>query len=325
MLLLLFCLLWTNVSYVYAEELNDHSREQILHSPQIQSQLQELRMFLYSEQIDALNFSLQRIALPGQEAVRYLLLKRIEQEQVAVSFKMKQFVQAQLSIKPVYYVSEKSDGYIFTVPAFDFPSVSNRLLRIWKHDQSIIEMVLSIEQQKFDLQSWLSGDESLISLHESLLIQELDGLSEDAVRYLTHQLIHESVTSWLPSTRLMSALARKSHDADLYRLLWLMRSDTYSVAELHRLSALTDSFSVGQIIAAAHNPRLRQPAIKILTGLRPMPDNVKHFLILQMSRSETAEVTARALIKEGYSHWLQDLMQGNNKIKRRIIQRFIGL
>jgi hypothetical protein len=325
MLLLIFVLLWANISDVCAGELDELTRDQVLDSPQIHSQINELYQLLCHEQIDAVNFSLQRIALPEQEAVRYLLLKRIEQDHVVASSKIKQFVQAQQAVKPVWYVSEKRDGYIFTVPAFDFSSVSGRLIRIWKHDQSVAEMVQRIRNHQFELHSWLSGDEYFIHLHESLLVQALERLSDDDVLYLTHQLVNESVTRWLPSTRFMSALARRSKNADVYKLLWLMKSDSYSVAELNRLAVQSDTFSVGQMIAAAHNPKLKLLAIRKLTRLRPMPDNVKHFLIQQMSRSDTAEVTAQALAKEGYSYWLKNLIEENKSIKRHIVKRFVSL
>ncbi|CAM3857902.1 hypothetical protein VA7868_01951 [Vibrio aerogenes CECT 7868] len=325
MLLLLFVLLWTNLQYVSAGELDELSREQLLQSSQILSQLNELHQLLLSEKIDELNFSLQRISLPGQEAARYLLLKRLEQEHFSVSLKIKQFVRAQQSIKPAWYLSERKDGYTFTVPAFDFPAVSGRLLRTWKHQQNTVSMLQRIRQHNFELRSWLSGDEDLVRLHESLLIQELERLTDDEILYLTHPLVSEPVTSWLPSTRLMSALARRSKNAGVYKLLWLMKPDGFTISELNYLSVQQDAFAVGQIIKAANNPGLKLLAIKQLTRLKPMPDNVKHFLIRQMSRSDTAEVTARSLVKEGYGYWLQQLIQDNKTIKRHLIKRFVDL
>ncbi|MEI8632457.1 hypothetical protein P4S72_11475 [Vibrio sp. PP-XX7] len=242
-------------------------------------------------------FALQRLALQQQEAVRFLLLRTIEQEHLVVSPQMEEFMIQQQHLSPTYYVTEKGDGYELSVPAFDFPTIANRLVRQWQQHQIRLDLQAQIERHEFDLKAWLTGDKARIEFRESLLIESLGSISAQGIQFLTHQLTLTPIVSWLPSTKLMVAFGQASQDPGIYRLLWLMKADQHSESELLRLSRQHDSFSIEQLIAAAHNPRLKPQAIHLLTQLRPMPENVKQYFVTQMTLSDEAETVAQALMK----------------------------
>ncbi|KUI96966.1 hypothetical protein [Vibrio sp. MEBiC08052] len=318
-LLLCFCFICFSVS---AQSLDAQSRNQLLQAPTIQHQVAAFKQLIADDKIDSLNFALQRLALPQQEAVRFLLLQTLEQEKTIFSVQVERFVEQQRLIPPVYYLTNQGEGFEFSTPAFDYPSVASRLVKTWQQEKSVLDFVLKVERHELPLQQWLSENKRQRHARESLLIQELGSLSEPGLNYLAKQVIDASVRSWLPSTRVMVALARTSQNQDVYRLLWLMKSDDNSEAELTRLSGLKDDFSVQQVMAASKNPSLRSQAIEALIRLNPMPEQVKTYLVQELSQEE-APYVAQVLVNAGYGNWLDELVKANRQMKLRVLSQVL--
>ena len=310
-----------------AVEISPQQREQLLQDSQLQQKVAELVEMAVKDDVDALNFALQRLALPQQEAVRYLLLQHLDQSQLALTPYMVNFVESQRQAAPVYQTMEKGEGYEFAVPAFDYPSIANRLIKQWNQDQRVLDLVFKAERYELNLQQWLSGHEHLIQAREALLMRELGNLSPPAVKALTDQLTQAAVTSWLPSSSLMVRLAQVSEDPHVYKLLWLMRSDFYIEQELERLARLArqgDEFAIGQLMAAEGNPRLKSIALQELARLNPMSYEVKAFLVSRLGRSDDAPIVAQALAEQGYQSWLKDLLANNREVKRHAILQVLS-
>ncbi|WP_333706170.1 hypothetical protein, partial [Vibrio hepatarius] len=259
---------------VSATEMQPQSVEQWLQEPQVHDKVAELLSLAIEDDIDGLNFALQRLSLPVQEVSRYLLLKKIEDQNLIMTPKMALFVEQQKSMVPTYQLLERGDGYEFTVPAFNYPAIANRLLKQWQQDQSTLAFVLDAERGELNLKQWLQGSEYQVQTREALLIRELDSLSPEAVTRLSEQLTKAAVVSWLPSSAVMVRLAQVSEDPEVYKLLWLMKADFNSEAELVRLAKVGNEFSLNQVIQASHNPSLKEVAITELTKVRPMSPEV---------------------------------------------------
>ncbi|WNJ96919.1 hypothetical protein RND59_07605 [Vibrio ruber] len=318
-LLLCFSFICFSVS---AQSLDEKSRNQLLQAPTIQHKVAAFKQLIADDKIDSLNFALQRLALPQQEAVRFLLLRTLEQEKTILSAPVERFVEQQRLIPPVYYLTNQGEGFEFSTPAFDYPSVASRLVKTWQQEKSVLDFVLKVEQHELPLQQWLSENKRQGHIRESLLIQELGSLSESGLNYLVKQVVDASIRSWLPSTRVMVALARTSQSQDIYRLLWLMKSDNNSEAELTRLSGLQDDFSVQQVMAASKNPSLRAQAIEALIRLNPMPEQVKTYLVQELSQEE-APYVAQVLVNAGYGNWLDELVKANRQMKLRVLSQVL--
>ncbi|WP_038175619.1 hypothetical protein [Vibrio pacinii] len=322
--LLLSSLLLLGAHSATATEMQSQRVEQWLQEPQVHDKVAELLQYAIEDDVDGLNFALNRLALPVQEVVRFLLLKNIEDQQLLLTPQMALFVEQQKNRVPTYQVLERGDGYEFTVPAFNYSAIANRLLKQWRQDQSTLGFVLVAERGELVLKEWLSGSDYQIQTRESLLIRELDSLSPQAVTQLVEQLTQEAVTSWLPSSQVMVRLAQVSQDPHIYKLLWLMKADFHSKQELVRLAQAGDVFSLNQVIAAARNPSLKQRAISELTKVRPMSDQVKQFLISKMSGSDETRFIAGELALHGHSSWLRELVSTNQQVNRRAINSVIG-
>ncbi|MGD8234243.1 hypothetical protein [Vibrio sp. TRT 1302] len=321
---LLSVLILLGVPPVTATEMQPQRIEQWLQEPQVHDKVAELLSLAIEDDIDGLNFALQRLSLPVQEVSRYLLLKKIEDQNLIMTPKMALFVEQQKSMVPTYQLLERGEGYEFTVPAFNYPAIANRLLKQWHQDQSTLAFVLEAERGELVLKQWLQGSEYQVQAREALLIRELDSLSPEAITRLCQQLTREAVISWLPSSAVMVRLAQVSEDPGVYKLLWLMKADFNSESELVRLAKVGNDFSLNQVIQAAQNPSLKEAAITELTKIRPMSKEVKEFLITRMAISDDARFIAGELARQGYSSWLEELASTNQKVNSRAILSVIG-
>ncbi|MGY0617691.1 hypothetical protein [Vibrio sp. FJH11] len=323
--LLLSLSLMTLPTAVSAKEMQESVVEQWLQDAQIQTKVSEMLEYVVRDEVDSLKFSLNRLALPQQEVVRFSLLEKLERQNVILTPRMAIFVESQTRITPTYQVLERGDGYEFTTPAFNFPAVASRLIKRWKQDQNTLEFVLQAERKELDLSQWLSsGTSQQIQAREALLIRELDSLSPSALEALTVQFTHTDVTSWLPSTAVVARLAQVSQDKSMYDLLWRMRADYNSYAELERLAKVGNDFSLQQLMNSTVNPTLKPHAIGLLTKANPLSPNVKQFLIAKMALSDDATLVARELAQQGHKDWLKELVSGNYQVKARQIEQVLN-
>ncbi|SDH56238.1 hypothetical protein SAMN04488136_11995 [Vibrio xiamenensis] len=323
-LLLSILLLGTGLPTLQAAEMQPQEVKQWLKDTQLQDKVAQFLQYAIEDEVDTLKFSLERLALPQQEIARYLLLKKIDQQSIFLTPKMALFVEEQQAMAPTYQVLERGDGYEFSVPAFNYPSIASRILKRWHQNQSSLGFKLSAERHDLVLKDWLSGSAYQVQAREALLISEVDSLSHSAITYLNHQLTKEAVTSWLPSSSVMVRLAQVSEDPELYSLLWRMRADQNVVNELERLARVADNFSLKQVMQATGNPSLKEPALKALTQVKPMSEEVKTFLIARMSLADDAPYVAKELASQGYHSWLEELANSNQGVKSRLILSAIG-
>ncbi|MGR5238311.1 hypothetical protein [Vibrio alfacsensis] len=321
--LLLSLSLITQPATLSAKEMQESVVEQWLQDTKIQTKVAELLDYALRDEVDSLEFALDRLALPQQDVARFLLLEKLEQQEVILTPRMAIFVESQISVTPTYQVLERGDGYEFSVPAFNFPAIASRLLKRWKQDQSTLAFVLRAERLELNLKEWLAGSSQQIQAREALLIRELDSLSPRALEALTKQFTQADVTSWLPSSAAIVRLAQISQDKAMYDLLWRMRADYNSQAELSRLFEVGDEFSQQQLMSATVNPTLKPYAIELLARSNPLPHEVKQFLVAKMALSEEATFVARALAKQGHQSWLEELVSSNREVKARQIEPFL--
>ncbi|EMK3381195.1 hypothetical protein V8057_004143 [Vibrio vulnificus] len=317
-LLLSLSLFWMP-QIALAKEVPADTVQQWLQDQQVESKVSELLDYALRDKTNELKFSLERLALPQQEVVRYVLLDKLEKNKVILTPRMALFVESQIKRTPAYQVVEKGEGYEFTVPAFNYPAIASRLIKRWKQDQSTLEFILLAEQGKLDLQTWLSGSTNQIQLRESLLLKELDSLSPEALDRLVNQLVDKPITTWLPSSAVVVRFAQVSERSDVYHLLWRMKADHNSQAELTRLATMGDEEALQQVMAAALNPSLKEQAIQVLASKHPLSQDVKQFLITRMALPDDAVLVAKELSKQGHEGWLQEVLSGGYPVKRHLI------
>ncbi|MGV2990605.1 hypothetical protein ACE1OE_23595 [Vibrio sp. E150_011] len=304
------------------------TREEVnywLNSTQIQLKVSEYIDLVERDEVDSLRFSLNRLALPQQEVARFLLLQDIEYRNTILTSKMAIFVKSQKSLPSIYTVLERGEGYEFSVPAFNYPAISARLIKQWNSDQKTLDFILLAESGQLSLREWLSeGSDYDRQSRENILVSEFDSLSPQGSHFLIGQLTNTKVTEWLPSTQVLVRMAQVSEDEQLYQLLWKMRADHNSQAELERLADVQSVFAQQQMMQAAMNPSLKQQALSELAQINPLPDEVKQFLVSRMTLSDDASFVAKQLAQNGHSGWVRDVVSTNNDVKASLILRALS-
>lgn len=318
-LLLLLASLLSGV-VMASKEMTQQQAESLLLSSQVQVKVSELMTRFTQQDIAGLEFALERVSLPQQEAVRFLLLQRVEQDQVVFTRLMARFVEQQRSITPVYTITQQGYGYLFTRPAFDYLAISARLIKRWNQDQLVLNFVINAENSTLSLQQWLStGNEWQQKNREDILVQEFDSLTPEAGNFLIEQITKANLARWLPSGRVLVMMAQVSQSEELYQLLWKVRADSYSLQELKRLASLHTPFAHQQMINASYNPSLKAQAITELAKINPLPTTVRDFLIARMASSADAYFVATQLAQNGHQLWLQKITTNNSQIKASIV------
>lgn len=307
-------------SYAIGGDITATERELWLAEPQIQQKVEELYLLALHNEVDRLQFNLQRISYPAQEVVHFLLLQKFEQGQLILTEELAVFIAAQKSQTPNYLIAERGDGYEFSVPAFDYAAIAHRLLKQAQQQQDIVMFVLQAENGELNLREWLSGSSAQsVDVRQRLLLTELHRLSPQAMERLISQITTEQVTSWLPSATVMVQLARHSQSHALYQRLWLMKANDEIRQEVARLAAQADAFAKQQLMLAVENPSLKQEALQALVEIRPMSMEVEQFLIEKLGQSENASQVASMLAQSGYQGWLQELVSSNHAVKQQAI------
>ncbi|KJY69563.1 hypothetical protein [Vibrio nigripulchritudo] len=312
-------------SPVMAKELSQDEAQQWIENQQILTKADELYQLVLTDEVDSLEFALQRLNLPQQDVVRFLLLEHMEEKDIILTTSMAKFVQKQIGRPSPYKVRKQGDGYEFTIPAFDSSAVASRLLKRWHGDQQILTFILQAEQQKLKLSKWLTeGKDKQNKAREALLIRELDGLSPKALNHLTQQLTHNPVANWLPSTKVVVRMAQVSEDPEVYKILWRMKADQHTRAEMVRLAKTKDEFSLQQVMLASENPSLHDQALNELTRLDPLPIEVKTFLIKKLEQSDGASVIARNLVSHGHRRWVEQLAENHRGLNTKSLLKALS-
>ncbi len=306
-------------SYAIGGDITATERELWLAESQTQQKVEELYLLALHNEVDRLQFNLQRISYPAQEVVRFLLLQKFEQGQLILTEELAVFIAAQKSQTPNYLIAERGDGYEFSVPAFDYAAIAHRLLKQAQQQQDIVMFVLQAESGELNLREWLPSSLAQSEARQRLLLTELHRLSPQAMERLIGQITTEQVTSWLPSATVMVQLARHSQSHALYQRLWLMKANDDIRQEVARLAAQADAFAKQQLMLAVENPSLKQEALQALVEIRPMSMEVEQFLIEKLGQSENASQVASMLAQSGYQGWLQELVSSNHAVKQQAI------
>ncbi len=310
-----------------AKEITEQQASNWVEDSLILERADEMYQLVLKDDISSLEFSLQRLALPQQEVVRYLLLQHMEDQELILSEPVARFVQAQLGVIATYQIKQQGDGYEIVVPAFNSSVIASRLIQRREKDKGVLEFILAAEQKKLNLEHWLTGNEYQVNEKEKLLIAELDGLSLRALNALTQQLTQEAVTHWLPSSSVVTRMAQVSKDPEMYALLWRMRADHHSKNEIKRLGKEADEFSIEQLLAAASNPSLKMQATTELTKLNPLPIEVKTYLVneLKLDEDEQAQSIARQLVDHGHRSWLEQVASSKRGVNSNILLQVLSV
>ncbi len=309
------------VGHVSASEIQPSFVQSLLVDLQLNKKVDELHQYLIDGDIITLNFSLNRLSMPQQEAVRFMLVQQIEQQKLILDPKGTIWLKEQLSVHPTYTIKEQGNGYVVTKLAFDYSSIASRILSQMSKDQQVLDFILAAEEHRLVLSEWLVGEPHEVRVRQSIVLAELDSLTPEALDYLVSQITNDPLSVWLPTTEVMVRLAQLSKNSDMYKILWKMRTDQYSMAELERLSNIApEPFATQQLMAATNNPSLKQNAFASLAQLHPLPQEVQTFLLAKIDHIQDGGAVAMHLANYGHASWLESLSTARNKVRQQHVR-----
>ncbi|MDD9195364.1 hypothetical protein PVK62_05875 [Aliivibrio sp. S3MY1] len=308
-------------SQVSASNVQPSLVNSLLVDQQLNKKVDELHQYLIDGDIITLNFSLNRLSMPQQEAVRFMLLQQIEQQQLILNPKGTIWLKEQLTIHPTYTIKEQGNGYVVTKLAFDYSSIASRVLSQMSKDQQVLDFILAAEEHRLVLSEWLVGEPHEVRVRQSIVLAELDSLTSEALDYLVAQITDDPLSAWLPTTEVMVRLAQLSRNSEVYKILWKMRTDQHSISELERLSHVApDPFATQQLMLATYNPSLKQNAFASLAQLHPLPEDVQQFLLAKIDHIQDGGAVAIHLANYGHASWLESLPTTRNKVRKQHVR-----
>lgn len=223
--------------------------------------------------------------------------------------------------QPTYLVKSQGNGFWVTMPAFNYAGEAKWVLNHWQIKLMQDEVKRLLGYNQLSLSKWLSFSASDYTLRREALVALIPTLPESDIQKLIKLYQSDSNMVWSPDNALLAALASKSGDDALYQLLWLRRTDSYSLAVLQKLETPpVTAKHIQLMIAATVNPVLADTAIRQLAGIHPLPQDAKSFLLKQISDRRRGKKVVVLLADNGHSDWLRELEKSTSGVTRRNIE-----
>ncbi|WP_325891325.1 hypothetical protein [Grimontia sp. NTOU-MAR1] len=223
--------------------------------------------------------------------------------------------------QPKYLVKSQGDGFWVTMPAFNYAGEAKWVLNRWQIKLMQDEAIRLLNYNQLNLSKWLSFSSNDYALRREAIVTLVPTLNKTMLDKLVALYLDDKNMVWSPDNGLLAALAENTDDVKLYDLLWLRRTDSYSLAALQKLEIPPITAKHIQLmIAATANPVLAETAIRQLAGLNPLPQNVKDFLQKQIADRQRGKDIAAIIAQKGHKEWLRELEAQSSGVIRRNIR-----
>ncbi|KXF82667.1 hypothetical protein [Enterovibrio coralii] len=274
-------------------DLNDFESLQTYLEAQPELLQEELLMILARR-----SFDFSRMT-PEREA----FLKRISQEQ------------------PKYMVRSQGDGFWATMPAFNYAGEAKWVLNHWKIHQLQAEALQLLAADQLSLASWLEFSSKDYPLRRQAILDAIPHLEPSACKKLENIYLADKNMVWVPDNAILVALVEQTQSDALYELLWLRRTDSYSLDALQKLGVPpVKPEAIEQMMAATINPVLTDTANRQLASIHPMPESVKAFMVKQLGNRNFGKDVAIMLAQQGHTPWLESLLETTSGVTYRNIE-----
>ncbi|MDD1793473.1 hypothetical protein LRP50_10075 [Enterovibrio sp. ZSDZ42] len=223
--------------------------------------------------------------------------------------------------QPKYLVKSQGNGYWVTMPAFNYAGEAKWVLNRWEIKLLENEANRLLNYDQLSLAKWLSFSSADYALRREALVSLISHLTLPALAKLETLYINDKSMVWSPDNAVLAALTSRTGSDELYNLLWLRRTDNYSLEVLQKLDVppITE-LDIDQMIAATVNPVLADTALRQLSSLNPLPDSVKAFLLKKIGDRRQGEAIVVLLAKKGHRGWLLRMQKQASGVTRRNIE-----
>ncbi|EOD81817.1 hypothetical protein RN22_05315 [Grimontia sp. AD028] len=270
--------------------------------------------------IDALNTYLDSLPeLQKEEALTVLARRALDFS--TMTPEREKFLVTISRQQPKYLVKSQGDGFWVTMPAFNYAGEAKWVLNRWQIKLMQDEAMRLLNYNQLNLSKWLSFSSNDYALRREAIVTLVPTLNQTQLDKLVTLYLDDKNMVWSPDNALLAALAEKSDKPKVYDLLWLRRTDSYSLAALQKLEMPPISNKhIELMIAATVNPVLAETAVRQLAGLHPLPQNVKDFLQKQIADRQRGKNVVELIARKGHTEWLRELEQTTSGVTRRNIR-----
>ncbi|MDD1781974.1 hypothetical protein LRP49_12415 [Enterovibrio sp. ZSDZ35] len=279
------------------------------------------RQLFESNQLDALNTYLATQPELLREEVLTILARRAF-DFSRMTAEREAFLETISEQQPKYMVRSQGDGFWATMPAFNYAGEAKWVLNHWQIHQLQAEALQLLAADQLSLASWLEFSSPDYPLHRQAIIDAIPTMLPAALNKLEAVYLNDKNMVWVPDNAILATLGEHTKSAALYELLWLRRTDGYSLKALQNLgvSPVTPD-AITQMMAATINPVLTDTANRQLAEIHPMPENVKAFMVKQLANRNYGKDVATMLAQQGHKTWLTEMLQTTSGVTQRNIEK----
>ena len=238
------------------------------------------------------------LATLSREQREFLLLQLLRDIPVteAASPALRHWVAAQADKAPEWLVEQQLDGFLVQQPLYDFAARARQLLGEWQLQTLVRRYQQQLAQGKLPLKSIYYSSNPDLAMQQQALLLALDALPQPVWVRTAQTLASQNI--YLPDNRLLLHLLQRTGEPALYARLWRQPADQDALSALltinrfHQGSAASDL-----LIAASGNPELKEPALRQLSALSPLPPQAQSYLLAELSNCQYGALVASLLME----------------------------
>lgn len=239
------------------------------HLPYLTARLQQ-------GQLAALDTFLDSLPSAQSEPLRWWLLQGLSGSERPAA-PTRTWVAAQSKRVPSTLTSQTQDGFLVSLPRYDYPALARRLLQSWQQLDWQGQYGYELAAGKLNLRSIYRWNNPNLERQQSALLAAL-AQAPNPVRLQLAQAVARTPL-YLPDNRLIYTLLDYTGSSELFFTLWRRPVDDDSLRALALVSRFHEGNAAGELLlSAAAEPGLNSAAMLALGALHPLPDPVRSYL-----------------------------------------------
>ena len=238
------------------------------------------------------------LATLSREQREFLLLQLLRDipATAPASPELQQWVEAQADKAPEWLLEQQVDGFLVQQPAYDFSARARQLLGQWQLQRLVVSYHQQLAQGSFALKSIYYSRNPDLAMQQQALLLALAQVPPSIWGREARQLAGQNI--YLPDNQLLRYLLERTGEPALYARLWRQPADQDALMALSTISHFHQGAAASDLlIAASVNPDLKEPALRQMSALSPLPQLAQRYLLAELSNRQYGALVAGLLME----------------------------